>query len=57
MLGDWGTQDQEGPKSETLANDDEAKHSTEKGPEEIAVKQNRAQGEKTEIRAKAVASS
>jgi hypothetical protein len=57
MLGDWGTQDQEGPKCETLANDDEAKHSTEKGPEEIAVKQNRAQGEKTEIRAKAVASS
>jgi hypothetical protein len=40
-----------------LANDDEAKHSTEKGPEEVAMKQNKAQGKETEIRAEAVASS
>jgi hypothetical protein len=37
--------------------DDEAKHGTEKCPEEITEKQNKAQGEETEIRAKAVASS
>jgi hypothetical protein len=37
--------------------DDEAKHSMKKGPEEVAVKQNKAQGEETEIRAEAVASS
>jgi hypothetical protein len=32
------SQDQEGPKSETLADDDEMKHNTEKGLEEIAEK-------------------
>jgi hypothetical protein len=37
--------------------DDEAKHITEKGPKEIAEKQNKAPGEETEIKAKAVASS
>jgi hypothetical protein len=37
--------------------DDEAKHGMEKCPEEITEKQNKAQGEETEIRAKAVASS
>jgi hypothetical protein len=42
--------------SETLA-DDEAKHSTKKGPEEITEKQNNAPGEETKIKAKAVASS
>jgi hypothetical protein len=52
-----GSQDQEGPKSETSANDDEAKHSTEKDLEEVAAKQNKAQGEETVIKAKAVASS
>jgi hypothetical protein len=36
--------------------DDEAKHDTEKGPEEVAVKQNKAQGEEIEIRADVVAS-
>jgi hypothetical protein len=51
-----GNQDQTGLKSETLV-DDEAKHDTEKGPEEVAVKQNKAQGEETDIRAEAMASS
>jgi hypothetical protein len=44
MLGDWGgrggNQDQIGPMSETSAND-EAKHEMEKGPEEVAVKQDK----------------
>jgi hypothetical protein len=52
-----GSQDQEGPKSDTLANDDEAKHSTKKGTKEVALKQNKAQGEETEIRAEVVPSS
>jgi hypothetical protein len=51
-----GNQDLIGPRSETLA-DDEAKHSMEKGPEEVAEKQNKAQGEETDIRVEAVASS
>jgi hypothetical protein len=51
-----GSQGQEGPKSETLANDNEAKHSTEKGPEEVVAKQNKAQDEETKIKANAVAS-
>jgi hypothetical protein len=50
------SQDQEGLKSETSANDDEAKHSTEKGHEEVAAKQNKTQGEETNIKADAVAS-
>jgi hypothetical protein len=33
--------------SKTSANDDEAKHSTKKGPEEVAAKQNKVQGEET----------
>jgi hypothetical protein len=37
--------------------DDGVKHHTEKGPEEVAAKQNKAQGEETDIRAEAVASS
>jgi hypothetical protein len=53
--GSGGNQDQIGPRSGTLA-DDEAKHDTEKGPEEVAVKQNKAQGEEIEIRADVVAS-
>jgi hypothetical protein len=40
-----------------LANDDEAKHSTKKGTKEVALKQNKAQGEETEIRAEVVPSS
>jgi hypothetical protein len=44
--GSGGNQDQTGPMSETLA-DDEAKHSTKKGPEEITEKQNNAPGEET----------
>jgi vacuolar-type H+-ATPase subunit E/Vma4 len=36
--------------------DDEAKHITEKGLEKIAEKQNKAQGEETDIKADAVAS-
>jgi hypothetical protein len=51
-----GNQDQTWLRSETSA-DDEAKHDTEKGPEEVAAKQNKAQGEETNIKAKAVASS
>jgi hypothetical protein len=53
--GSGGNQDQTGPRSETLPND-EAKHRTEKGTEEVAVKQNKAQGEDAEIRANTVAS-
>jgi hypothetical protein len=51
-----GNQDQTGPRSETSAND-EAKHDMENGPEEVAVKQNKAQGEETDIKAEVVASS
>jgi hypothetical protein len=51
-----GNQDQIGLRSKTSTND-KAKHNTEKGPEKVAAKQNKAQGEETEIRAKAVASS
>jgi hypothetical protein len=51
-----GNKDQIGPRSETSP-DDEVKHDTEKGPEEVVAKQNKAQGEKTDIRAEAVASS
>jgi hypothetical protein len=53
--GSGGNQDQIGPRSGT-STDDEAKHDTEKGPEEVAAKQNKAQGEETEIRANAMAS-
>jgi hypothetical protein len=54
--GSGGNQDQTGSRSETSAND-EAKHSTEKGLDEIAEKQNKAPSEETEIKAKAVTSS
>jgi hypothetical protein len=54
--GSGGNQDQTGPKSETSVCD-EAKHYLEKGLEEVAEKRNKAQGEETEIRVKAVASS
>jgi hypothetical protein len=47
---------QEGPKSKTLTNDNEAKPDAEKGPEVVAVKQNKAQDEETWIRVEAVAS-
>jgi hypothetical protein len=50
-----GNQDQTGPRNGTSTND-EAKHDTEKGPEEVAAKKNKAQGEETEIRADVVAS-
>jgi hypothetical protein len=40
-MGGGGNQDQIGRRSETSA-DDEAKHDTKKGPEEVAVKQNKA---------------
>jgi hypothetical protein len=53
--GSGGNQDQTGPRSETSAND-EAKHSMEKGLEEIVEKQNKPLGEETEIKAKAVVS-
>jgi hypothetical protein len=55
-IGGGGNRDQIGPRSETSAND-EAKHEMEKGPEEVAVKQDKTQGEETDIRAEAVASS
>jgi hypothetical protein len=51
-----GNQDQTGLRSETLA-DDQAKHDTEKGSKEVATKQNKAQGEETDMRAETVASS
>jgi hypothetical protein len=54
--GQGGHQDQIGPWSGTSV-DDEAKHEMEKGPEEVAVKQDKTQGEETDIRAEAVASS
>jgi hypothetical protein len=50
-----GNQDQTRPRSETSAND-EVKHDTEKGPEEVAIKQNKAKGEETEIKGEVVAS-
>jgi hypothetical protein len=53
--GQGGHQDQIGPWSGTSV-DDEAKHEMEKGPEEVAVKKNNAQGDQIEIRADAVAS-
>jgi hypothetical protein len=53
--GSGDNQDQTRPRSETLDND-EAKHDTEKGPEEVASKQNKAQGEETEIRGDVMAS-
>jgi hypothetical protein len=37
--------------------DDEVKHNTNKGPEEVATKQNMVQGEETKIRVEATASS
>jgi hypothetical protein len=52
-----GSQDQEGPKSETLANDDKAKHNKEIGLDKVAEKYYKAQGEETHIRAKTVANS
>jgi hypothetical protein len=51
-----GNQDQTRLRSETSA-DDEVKRITEKGPEEVATKQNKAQGEEIEIIAEAVDSS
>jgi hypothetical protein len=51
-----GNQDQTGLRSET-STDDEAKHDTEKGPEEVAAKQNKAKCEETENKYEAVASS
>jgi hypothetical protein len=51
-----GNQDQTWPRSET-STDDEAKHSTKKGPEEIAEKQNKAASKETKIKAKTMASS
>jgi hypothetical protein len=60
MLGDrgggGGNHDQTGPMSEILT-DGEAKHDTEKGLEEVAVKQIKAQDEEIDIRAEAVTSS
>jgi hypothetical protein len=44
--GSGGNQDRTGPRSGTSA-DDEVKHITEKGLEEIAEKQNKAQGKET----------
>jgi hypothetical protein len=52
-----GGQNQEGPKSETLANGNEAKSNAEKGLEVVVVKQTNAQDEETEVRTEAVASS
>jgi hypothetical protein len=54
--GSGGNQDRTGPRSGTSA-DDEVKHSTEKGLEEIAEKQNKAQGKETEIKVEGVTSS
>jgi hypothetical protein len=52
-----GSQNQEGPKSETSANDNEAKPNVEKGLEVVATKQTNAQDEETEVRTEVVASS
>jgi hypothetical protein len=54
--GSRGNRDQTGPRSGTSA-DDEVKHDMEKGPKEIAAKQNKAQGEEIDIRAEVVNSS
>jgi hypothetical protein len=43
--GSGGSQGQTGPRSETLTND-KVNPDTERGPEEVAVEQNQAQGEK-----------
>jgi hypothetical protein len=51
-----GNQDHIGPRNETSV-DGDVKHHTEGGPEEVAEKQNKAQGKETEIRAEAVSSS
>jgi hypothetical protein len=53
--GSGGNQDQTGPRSGT-STDDEVKHDTEKGPEEVAAKKNKPQDEETDIRVEAVAS-
>jgi hypothetical protein len=53
--GPGGNQDQTGSRSET-STDDEVKRDTEKGPEEVAAQQNKAQGEETEIRVDVMAS-
>jgi hypothetical protein len=47
--GSGGSQDQTGPRSETLI-DDKAKPSSEEGPEGAAAEQDKAQGENTETR-------
>jgi hypothetical protein len=52
--GSGGNQDQTKPRSGTSA-DDEAKHITKKGLEDIVEKQNKAQGEEIQIKADAVA--
>jgi hypothetical protein len=49
--GSGGNQDQRGSRRET-STDDEVMHSMEKGPDEIAAKQNKAPGEETDIKAK-----
>jgi hypothetical protein len=54
--GSRGNQDQIGPRSKTLT-DDEVKHSMEKGPEEFVEKQNTTPSKEIEIKAKVVASS
>jgi hypothetical protein len=54
---EFGRQSRSDRAEEQDSADDEVKHGTEKGPEEVVVKQNRAQGAETEIRAEAVASS
>jgi hypothetical protein len=53
--GSGGNQDQIRLRSGTSA-DDKVKHNAEKGPEEVATKQNKTQGEETEIRADVMAS-
>jgi hypothetical protein len=54
--GSGGNQDQTGPRSGTSV-DDEVKHDTEKGPEEVVAKHNKAQGKDSYIRVEVVASS
>jgi hypothetical protein len=53
--GSGGNQDQTWSRSGT-STDDEAKHNMEKGLEVVAAKQNKAQGEETEITADVMAS-
>jgi hypothetical protein len=50
-----GNQDQTGPRS-GASTDNKAKPDVEKGPQKVAAKHNKTQGDGTEIRAKAVAS-